>query len=114
MANQARMHVELDEQLVQLREQPPVWLDVRRRVMELGPTVAAKRDAIPRVGQIFGREPEIDRVAGDVVERETGNEWRGTPFQDFPVGLAEHLDVPEWEGEVVCAPVVVVDAERLL
>src|SRR3954447_22464194 len=114
MTNQVRMHVELTELPVQLAEQPPVRLEVRGRVVELGPTFAAEHDAIPRVGQVFGREPEVDRVAGDVVERETGDEQRGTRLQDFAVGLAEHLDVPEWEGEVVCAPVVVVDAEGLL
>ena len=63
------MHVEPGEQPVQLREQPPVRLEVRGRVVKFGPTVAAERDAIPRVGQVFGREPEVDRVAGDVVER---------------------------------------------
>ena len=114
MPNQVRMHVELGEQLAQLREQPPVRLEVRGRVVEFGPTVAAERDAIPRVGQVFGREPEVDRVAGDVVERETGDEHRCARLQDFAVGLAEHLDVPEREAEVVGAPVVVVDAEGLL
>jgi hypothetical protein len=114
MANQARLHVEVGEQPLQLPEQPPVRLEVCGRVAEFGASVKAERDAIPRVGDVLGREPEVDRVAGDVVERETGDERRCSRLQDLAVGLAEHLDVPEREAEVVCAPVVVVDAEGLL
>ena len=65
-------------------------------------------------GQVLGGQPEVDRVLGHVVEREPRREPRRAGAQDVAVGLAEHLDVPEREVGVVGAPVVVVDAERLL
>ena len=43
---------------------------------------AVDRDAVARVGEVLGGQPEVDRVAGDVVEREPRREPRRAGAQD--------------------------------
>ena len=41
---------------------------------EVDVPLAVDGDAVVGVGEILGGEPEVERVLGDVVERETGRE----------------------------------------
>ena len=47
-------------------------LRVRLRVAQFDVAVRLQRDAVVRPGQILGREPEVDRVSRDPVERPLG------------------------------------------
>ena len=93
-----------------LRQQPPVRLGVVVVLARWMRPAAVDRHPVVRVRQVLGRQPEVDRVPRHVVQREPRGEPRRAGAQDVPVALAEHLDVPEREVEVVGAPVVVVDA----
>ena len=54
-----------------------VWFGVAVGLGEVDAPMAIDRDAVARVRQVFGGQPEVDRVLGDVVEREPGREPRG-------------------------------------
>ena len=41
---------------------------------EVDVPVAVDRDAVAGVGEVLGGQPEVDRMPGDVVEREAGCE----------------------------------------
>ena len=67
--------------------------------------------------KILGREPEVDRVERHLLERPRRRELRLARLlaaEHRRLRLADHLDVPEREVEVVRAEVEVVQAERLL
>ena len=60
--------------------QPLVRLLVVRRVAEHDLAVAVERDAVVRVGQVLGRQPEVERVLGHQVERQArGRSRRARP-----------------------------------
>src|SRR5262249_60223032 len=82
-------------QLLELGQQALMGLEV---VVRLGQGDAAKavhRHPVRWVRQILGRDPEIDRVPWDVLERESWREPWSTGPEDMPVGFAQHLTVPE-------------------
>ena len=94
--DRALLAAELAEQALELGEQPPVRLD--RCGTVLARWMRPWRSTVTRLsgcGQVLGREPEVDRVLGHVVEREARGEPRRARPQDVAVALAEHLDVPE-------------------
>ena len=76
-----------------------------------------ERDAVLGAGQVLGREPEVDGVLGDLVERERRRELRLDRLlaaEHRRGRLADHLDVAHRVLEAGHPEVEVVDAERLL
>ena len=76
-----------------------------------------QRDAVVGPRQVLGREPEVDRVAGDLVERPRRREPRLERLLAAVHRrrrLADHLDVAERVVDVAAAEVEVVEPERLL
>ena len=97
-------------QLLELGQQALMRLEVVVRLGQVDAAPAIHRHPVRRVRQVLGRDPEVDGVLGDVVEREPGREPRSTAPEDIPVGLTEHLNVPERQLRVGVAPVIVVDS----
>ena len=87
------------------------------RVREGDAPVRPQRDAVVGPWQVLGREPEVDRVAGDLVERPRRRELRLERLLAAVHRrrrLADHLDVAERVVDVAAAEVEVVEPERLL
>ena len=102
------------QESLELRQQPTVRLGVVVGLGQVDVPLAVDRGAVVRVGEILGREPEVERVLGDVVEREPRREAWCAGAKDRAISFTEHLDVPEREDRVLGAPVKVVEPERLL
>ena len=73
------------EEVLELGQEPPVRLGVVVGLGEVDVPLAVDRDAVVRVGEVLGGEPEVERVPGDVVERETGREPGRAGTQDVAV-----------------------------
>ena len=113
----ARVHVQLPEDRLHLPVEPLPGLGVGLRVAERDLAVTVDGDAVVGAGQILGREPEVDRVSRDPLERPLGRELRLEGLlaaEHRRLGLADHLDVPQRELEVVAPEVEVVQPEGLL
>ncbi len=86
-------------------------------VGERDAAVAIDGDPIVGLGQILGRQPEIDGVAGDFVQGAIGRQ-RGQQRLLGPVHsaqrLADHLDIAHRVGEVRHAKIEVVQRQGLL
>ena len=111
------LHPQLPEHRPQLLVQLLLRRFVRGRVGERQLPVAVDGDAVPRHRQVLGREPEVDRVLGDPLERELRREPRLHRLLAAVHGrlrLADHLDVPERVVVAVAGEVEVVQPERLL
>ena len=90
---------------------------VRGAVREGQPAFAVDGHAVLGQRQVFGREPEVDRVLRDLLERPAGCELRLDRLlaaEHRRLRLPDHLDVPERIVVVVAAEVEVVQPERLL
>ena len=112
------VHVELPEHRLDLRVEPLLRLGVRLRVAERELAVPVDRHTVLGPREVLGREPEVDRVPGDPLERPLRRELRrrrALAAEHGRLRLADHLDVAERELEVVAArEVEVVQRERLL
>ena len=90
---------------------------VVRRIVQGQAVVAIDRHAVVRVGQVLGRQPEIHRVARDLIQRPVGHQRRQQRFFR-PIHaaqrLAVHLDVAHREGKTVHPEIEVVQRQRLL
>ena len=73
------------EQVLELAQQAPVRLGVVLALGEVDVPLAIDRDAVVGVGEVLGGEPEVERMSGDVVERETGHEPGRAGTQDVGV-----------------------------
>ena len=110
-------HPDVVEDLLQLVVQPGGLLVVVRLVGDVDVAVTVDRDPIVWVGQVLGGQPEVDGVGGDLVEAPVRSELGQCGLLTLhrrAVGLADHLDVPEWPAVAGAAEVEVVEAERLL
>ena len=74
------VHAEVREHLLELVEQALFRLFVAGLVLDHDVAVARERDPVLGRGQVFGGEPEVDGVAGDVFERPVGSEPGLTGF----------------------------------
>ena len=63
------VHPDALEQRLELGEQPLLGHLVGRLVGELDAPVVAQRDPVLQPRQVLGGEPEVDRVAGDLLQR---------------------------------------------
>ena len=79
------MAAERTEQVLELGQQSPVRLGVVVGLGEVDVPLAVDGDAVVGVGEILGGEPEVERVSGDVVERETGHELGRAGAQDVGI-----------------------------
>jgi hypothetical protein len=68
--NRRAAAAERTEEILELGQQPPVRFGVVVGLGEVDVPVAVDRDAVVRVGNALGGQPEVDRVPRDVVERE--------------------------------------------
>src|SRR6185503_11083437 len=101
-------------EVFELLDQPFVAFLVVWRIAQLYVSFAIEGDAVLWIGQVFRREPEVERVFRHQVERESGRErWRSRR-QGHGVELAHERDVAHGKFEIVRAEVEVVDRERLL
>ena len=89
-------------------------LVVVRRVAQLDVAVAVERDAVLGVGQIFGRQPEVERVLRHQIEREPRRIGGAPADSATPSSLPTKEMCPIGYSKSVDAEVEVVDAERLL
>ena len=111
------LHPGVLEQPLQLVVELLHGLLVRRGVADPHVPVTVKRDAILRSRQVLRREPEVNRMAGHVLERTLRRELgleRLLAAVHVGRRLADHLDVAERKFEVVAAEVEVVQPEGLL
>src|SRR5262245_46263456 len=95
-------------------DQPPVPLFVVRAVRENDVALWVKRDAIVRIGQILGGEPEVERVSGHELECPARRDRRRAGPERVPVELADERDVTHRELPLLRPEVEVVQRERLL
>ena len=58
-----------------------------------------QRDAVLRIGQIFGREPPRHRVVLHAFQDEAGRERRGVALHHLVVKAADRLHLPERERD---------------
>src|SRR3954447_13236467 len=73
------------EEVLELCQELPVRSGVVVGLGEVDVPLAVDRDAVARVGQVFGGQPEVERVLGDVVEREPRRQPRRADAQDASV-----------------------------
>jgi hypothetical protein len=112
------VHAEVLQHLPELVEQAVLGLLVAGRVADLDLAVLVERDAVLGPRQVFGGEPEVDGVAGDLLQA-PGRSEAGLAgllaAEHRRLRLADHLDVAQRKLEVVpAAEVEVVDPEGLL
>ena len=111
------VHPQMTQHRLQLVEQALRRGVVARRIREPDVPVLGERHAILRVRQILGREPEVDRVARDVTQGETGRELRLhglLPLEHVGRRLPDHLHVPQRVVDVLALEIEVVHAQGLL
>ena len=83
------MHPEVGEHSSELVVQPPLGLLVAGRVADLDVAVAGERDPVLGERQVLGRQPEVDRVAGDVAQRPRRREPRLAGFSPRNIGACD-------------------------
>ena len=112
------MHPEVTEHRLELLIQPLFRFLVRRLVGDRDRSLFVHCHAIVGTRQVLGREPEIDRVLGHVLQRPV----RGKPGlarllapEHWRLRFADHLDVPHRELEIrSTGEIEVVEPQRLL
>jgi hypothetical protein len=111
------VHAQVIEHRLQLAVQLLLRLLVVGRVRQADVAVVRERHAVVGCRQILGRQPEVDRVGGDIGQRELRGEHgleRLLALEHLGVGLADHLDVAHRVVEPGHPEVEVVDAQCLL
>ncbi|MCG3163383.1 MAG: hypothetical protein JMDDDDMK_04780 [Acidobacteria bacterium] len=104
----------LFHQLLQLRLQPLVRFQIVGRVREDNVALTVDGDAIVRIGQVFGSQPEIERMPGHQIQREAGGDGRRARRERHAVELADERDVAHREFPILRSEIEIVQAERLL
>src|SRR6266478_3331848 len=79
-------------QLFQFCCKPLMAFVVIGRIAEDNVAFAVQRDAVFRIGQVFGSEPEVKRMVGHQVERETRRDGRSARTQSYAIQLADKRD----------------------
>lgn len=102
------------EHLLEFVTEPFVSFCVVVGVVELDLAFSGELDPVIGIGQVFGGEPEVNRVIGEATQDKTGGEGRRICPEHALIGFAEHLDVAERVVPFGRAVVKIVDAHRLL
>jgi len=89
LPDRAQVHIEVLEQVFQLLDQAFVSLVIVGRIRQDDVAVAVESHAIVRIGQVLGREPEVEGVPGHEIERHAGHDRRRPGRQRNRVQLAD-------------------------
>ena len=111
------MHAEVPKQRPQALEELFLRFLVAGRIADRDVAVMRQGDAVFREREILGRQPEVDRVTGDVTQCPGGREaglTRLLAAEHRCLRLADHLDIAQRITELLVTQVEVVDAQRLL
>ena len=87
---------------------------VIRLVLQNDLAVAIDRDPIVRVGQIFGRQPEIERMFAHQIECPFRRDFRRAGFERVAVELADKRDVSHRKFPIGRAKIKIVNRKCFL
>ena len=106
--------VDVLQQALELGLKPAVALKIARRVAQHDPTLPCEGDPVFRIRQVFRRQPEIERVLGHQLERESGHDFGRPGGKNVGIRLTDKRDVTHGVFPVRGAKVEIVQPERLL